>query len=194
VAMSVDHADPVHRITIIPRSMGALGATLQLPTDERYLRLREELLDHVCVMLGGRAAEQAALGDVSTGAETDLERATETARQMVCRFGMSTRLGPQTFGRSARDRGLAEVLRSEERGFSERTAARIDGEVSEILATQHRRALGIVTRRADALRALAGRLVEAETLDATAVAEVLAGATPDRGERRALDGDPRRPG
>src|SRR5204862_2065142 len=99
IALSVAHADPVHRVTIIPRTIGALGATLQLPTEDRYLMLRAELRDRICVMLGGRAAEEIALADVSTGAQNDLERATETARQMVCRFGMSEKLGAQTFGR-----------------------------------------------------------------------------------------------
>ena len=88
----------MHRVTIIPRSIGALGATLQLPTEERYLMTREELLDRICVMLGGRVAEELACADISTGAQNDLERASETARQMVCRFGMSEALGPVTFG------------------------------------------------------------------------------------------------
>jgi cell division protease FtsH len=90
VALSLPHADPVHRVTIIPRTIGALGATLQLPTEDRYLLTREELRDRICVMMGGRAAEELRFGDSSTGAQDDLERATATARQMVCRFGMST--------------------------------------------------------------------------------------------------------
>nr|WP_236644265.1 hypothetical protein [Sorangium cellulosum] len=83
----------MHRVTIIPRSIGALGATLQLPTEDRYLMTRDELRDRLCVMLGGRIAEELCCGDISTGAQNDLERATETARQMVCRFGMSDVLG-----------------------------------------------------------------------------------------------------
>ncbi|HEY6881853.1 MAG TPA: ATP-dependent zinc metalloprotease FtsH, partial [Polyangiales bacterium] len=98
VALSMAHADPVHRVTIIPRSIGALGVTLQLPTEERFLMTKDELLDRICVMLGGRAAEEVVQGNQSTGAQNDLERATETARQMVCRFGMSEKLGPLTYG------------------------------------------------------------------------------------------------
>src|SRR2546426_3996730 len=90
VALSVDHAAPVHRVSIIPRSVGALGHTLQLPTEERFLMTRSELCDQLTVMLGGRAAEEIIFhGEISTGASNDLERASELARQMVTRFGMS---------------------------------------------------------------------------------------------------------
>ena len=99
VALSVDRANPVHRVTIIPRSIGALGVTLQLPTEDRYLVTKEELLDRICVMFGGRVAEELVCGDISTGAHDDLTRATETARQMVTRLGMSEKLGAMTFGR-----------------------------------------------------------------------------------------------
>jgi len=99
-ALCVDHANPVHRVTIIPRSIGALGVTLQLPTEDRYLVTREELLDRICVLFGGRVAEEVVFGEISTGAHDDLGKATETARQMVMRLGMSEALGPQTFGRA----------------------------------------------------------------------------------------------
>src|SRR5690606_10792645 len=101
VALTMQHADPVHRVTIIPRSVGALGATLQLPTDDKHLHTRSELLDRLCVMLGGRLAEEQELGESSTGAQNDLERASEIARMMVTRFGMSDRLGPLAFGKSS---------------------------------------------------------------------------------------------
>ena len=103
VALSVEHADPVHRVSIIPRSVGALGHTLQLPTEERYLMTRTELRDQLTVMMGGRAAEEVIFeGEISTGAANDLERASELARQMVMRFGMSDRLGQLTYGKSLR--------------------------------------------------------------------------------------------
>src|SRR4030095_13650273 len=143
VALSVAHADPVHRVTIIPRSIGVLGATLQLPTEERYLMKCDELCDRICVMLGGRAAEMLVFGDSSTGAQNDIERATETARQMVCRFGMSEKLGAQTFARPVGARFLdTPVSLGEERNFSEETARAIDGEVRAILERERERARG----------------------------------------------------
>jgi cell division protease FtsH len=164
VALSVRHADPVHRVTIIPRSIGALGVTLQLPAEERYLMTREQLLDRLAVMMGGRAAEELCCGDLSTGAANDLERATETARQMVSRFGMSDRLGPVTFGRAAGLRFLQGGM-GEERNFSEETARAIDAEVRQILEAQYARAKRVLEERRGALEAIAQRLLEVETLD-----------------------------
>ena len=164
VALSVQHADPVHRVTIIPRSIGALGATLQLPAEERYLMTRAELRDRICVMLGGRAAEVVAFADVSTGAQNDLERATETARQMVCRFGMSEALGPVTYG----DAGGArfEMLPGlGPRPYSDETARAIDAEVRRIVEEQERRALSLLEERRAELEKIAVRLLEIETID-----------------------------
>jgi cell division protease FtsH len=168
VALSVEHADPVHRVTIIPRSVGALGATLQLPTDERYLMTRAELRDRICVLMGGRAAEELVCRDVSTGAENDLERATELARHMVCRFGMSKRLGPLVYGR----RGL-RLLPDGEDGYSERTARVIDDELKAIVEQEHLRARQLLDRRRAALDALGARLLERETLDRRELHEVV---------------------
>jgi cell division protease FtsH len=166
VALSVAKSDPVHRVTIVPRSIGALGATLQLPTAERYMLTKEELKDRICVMMGGRVAEEAACGDVSTGAENDLERATETARQMVVRWGMSERLGVVTYGQGPRSRFLNPMLGGdEERHFSEETARAIDGEVRGFVETELVRARGIVVRRRQELELLAERLLEVETLE-----------------------------
>lgn len=162
-ALSVAHADPVHRVTIIPRSIGALGATLQLPAEERYLMTRDELRDRICVMLGGRVAEHLIFGDVSTGAMNDLERATETARQMVCRFGMSEALGPITYGDSAH-RPL-ELPQLGNRPFSEETARAIDIEVRRIVETEEKRAQALLSERPAELETIAGRLLENETID-----------------------------
>ena len=112
VAMSLAHSDPVHRVTIIPRSIGALGATLQLPTEERYLMTRDELFDRLCVMMGGRTAESLVFEDTSTGAENDLERATETARMMVCRFGMSAKESDYAGMLSGGQKRLLEIMRA----------------------------------------------------------------------------------
>ena len=98
VAFSTPHADPVHKVTIIPRGVAALGITYQLPTEDRYILRRTELEDRIAVMLGGHAAEELVYGELSTGAHNDLERATALARAMVMRYGMSERLGPLTFG------------------------------------------------------------------------------------------------
>src|SRR5262249_55944846 len=183
VAMSVKHADPVHRVTIIPRSIGALGATLQLPTEDRYLMTREELRDRICAMLGGRAAEELVCDDISTGAQNDLERATETARQMVCRFGMSERLGPVTFGRPVGMRFLEmPVSLGEERNFSEETARAIDAEVRSIIEAQHGRARQILEQRREVLEEIAKRLLVEETLEREALEELA--RPPRRAARR----------
>jgi cell division protease FtsH len=166
VALSVAHADPVHRVTIIPRSIGALGATLQLPTDERYLMTREELRDRLCVLLGGRSAEEVACGAISTGAQDDLEHATELARHMVCRFGMSDALGVATWGRPTTSRFLQ--LPSDpaaERDFSEETARLIDGEVRRIVETEHARARSLLGERRPSLDAIAEELLVRETIE-----------------------------
>ena len=179
VALSVDRANPVHRVTIIPRSIGALGVTLQLPTEDRYLVTKEDLLDRICVMFGGRAAEELVCGDISTGAHDDLTRATETARQMVTRLGMSEKLGAMTFGRQQTSRFL-DGLGMEERTYSEETARAIDGEIRAILDGQHRRATEILTRDREVLERMTRRLIEVETLDRAELESILgapAGAT-----------------
>ncbi len=164
VAGCVKHADPVHRVTIIPRSIGALGATLQLPTEDRYLMTQEELSDALAVLMGGRSAEEIVFQDTSTGAQNDLERASELARQMVCRFGMS-QLGAQTFGRPSSAQFLNGPVSFDERNFSEATAQKIDAEVSRILETEHRRAVTLLEAKRATLDAIASRLLERETLE-----------------------------
>ena len=134
----------------------------------------DELCDRICVMLGGRAAELVVFGDLSTGAQNDIERATETARQMVCRFGMSEKLGAQTFGRPVGARFLdAPVILGEDRNFSEETARAIDGEVRAILERERERASGIVERRRGALERIAARLLEVETLERSDIEAIL---------------------
>jgi cell division protease FtsH len=173
VALSVEFADPVHRVTIIPRSVGALGATLQLPTDERYLVTRRELLDQLCVLMGGRAAEEVAAGDISTGAQNDLERATEIARQMVTRFGMSDRIGPQTLGRPDGLRFLAAPELGGERLHGEDTARLIDAEVKLLLEQALSRARRIVSGNRDKLERFAAKLLEKESLDRPEIEAIL---------------------
>ncbi|MFM2419201.1 MAG: hypothetical protein RL385_3924, partial [Pseudomonadota bacterium] len=170
---SMKNSDPVHRVTIIPRSIGALGVTLQLPTEERYLMTRDELVDRICVMLGGRAAELLACGNLSTGAQNDLERATETARQMVCKFGMSAALGPLAYGRSNASRFL-DTNFGEERNYSEATAQAIDAEVRSIVETEAARAESVLAERRGQLEAIAQRLLSIETLEHAELTRLLA--------------------
>lgn len=166
VALTVKHADPVHRVSIIPRSIGALGYTLQLPTQERFLMTQPEIEDQLAVMLGGRAAEELTYnGVISTGAANDLERASELARQMVTRFGMSPRLGHLTYGQPLSGRFLSPAFLSEERNYSEETAGIIDAEVRRIVDESYERVKDILTDRREELQRIATELIRKETLD-----------------------------
>ncbi len=169
VAERVETADPVHKISIIPRGVSALGYTQQLPTDDRYLLRRQELLDRLAVLLGGRAAEELVFGEVSTGAGNDLERASEIARRMVTEFGMSERLGPVHLAsrRGALFLDGRGVQPGEEpgRGFSEETARVIDAEVRRLVSEAHDRAFDLLQRDRAVLEELAQRLLEQEIVD-----------------------------
>lgn len=166
VALSVKHADPLHRVSIIPRSIGALGYTLQLPTQERYLMTQEQLEDQIAVLLGGRASEEIQYhGVVSTGAADDLQRATELLRQMVTHFGMSDRLGKLTWGRSMGPQFLKTPFEMEERNYSEHTAETIDAELRRILDDIYRRVMEILLKNRDPMERIAHELIRKETLD-----------------------------
>lgn len=166
VALSVKHADPLHRVSIIPRSIGALGYTLQLPTQERYLMTEPELEDQIAVLLGGRTAEEIHYrGVVSTGASDDLERATALVRQMVTRFGMSDPLGPLTYGRSMAGQFIKSPFDMEERNYSERTAQTIDDESRRIVDEIHKRVTEILLKRRESMERIAQALIRKETLE-----------------------------
>ena len=166
VALSVEHADPVYRVSIIPRSIGALGHTLQLPTEEKYLMTLPQLEDQITVMLGGRAAEELVYnGVVSTGAADDLQRASELIRQMVMRFGMSTRLGTLTYGTQQNTRFLRATFTSQERNYSEKTSEEIDAEIRRISDDLYANAKGVLTQRRSELERIANELIQKETLD-----------------------------
>jgi cell division protease FtsH len=165
VALSVEHADPVHRVSIIPRSIGALGYTLQLPTQERFLMTQPELDDQITVLLGGRVAEELQYrGVISTGAANDLDRVSELARQMVTRFGMSEQLGKLTYGRPLASPFLKSIFTPEERNYSDETARIIDEESKRIVDVSYQRAREILQKRADQLRQVAAELFRKETL------------------------------
>ncbi|RMG52770.1 MAG: ATP-dependent metallopeptidase FtsH/Yme1/Tma family protein [Gammaproteobacteria bacterium] len=172
VAKTVPHADPVHKVSIIPRGIGALGYTLQLPVEDKYLSTYEEMRDQIAILMGGRVAEELEFGDVSSGASNDIERATEIARNMVTRLGMSEKLGPVTWGRFQESRFLAGQ-EYEERNYSERTAEVIDEEVHKLLDEGHRRAREILERRRAAHAELARVLNREENIDGERVDEII---------------------
>ena len=180
VASSVAHADPVHKVTIIPRGVGALGMTYQLPTEDRFLMTRSELEDRICVLLGGRVAEELVYGEVSTGAHNDLERATDLARLMVMKYGMSERVGLATYGERVPQFLKGVSGWGGERDFSEDTARAIDAEVREMLDRLHDRVRGILTTRKASLIAGAAELKQVETLEGERLRRVLAGDAVDR--------------
>ncbi|MFQ5883089.1 MAG: ATP-dependent zinc metalloprotease FtsH [Candidatus Methylomirabilales bacterium] len=165
VAASVAHVDPVHKVTVIPRGVGALGMTYQLPTEDRYLLTRAELEDRIAVLLGGRVAEEIVYGEVSTGAHNDLERATDLARAMVTQYGMSQRLGPLTFGNSQQAQFLKGAGYAKEGRFSEETARLIDEEVRALVERIYDRVREILIRKKELLVRAAEELKRAETLE-----------------------------
>src|SRR5499426_2888651 len=147
VASSLPGADPVHKVTIIPRGVGALGATYQLPLEDRYLLTRSELEDRIAVLLGGRAAEEVVYGEISTGAHNDLDRATEMARLMVLQYGMSEKLGPVTFGGGQQALFLKGAGVPHEREYADETAQVIDSETRGIIDKIYDRVRGLITDR-----------------------------------------------
>src|SRR5437773_1849978 len=176
VAASLGNTDPVHKVTIIPRGVAALGMTYQLPTEDRFLMTRSELDDRLAVLLGGRVAEELVYGEISTGAHNDLERASELVRLMVMKYGMSERVGLATFGERLpmflKNNGMPW---SGEREYSEETARAIDAEVREILERTHDRVRGILTAKKAVLVAGASELKRVETLEGEHLRRVLAG-------------------
>ncbi len=175
VASSLPQADPVHKVTIIPRGVGALGATYQLPLEDRYLLTRSELEDRIAVLLGGRGAEEVVYGEISTGAHNDLERATEMARLMVMQYGMSEHLGPMTFGGGQQALFLKGAGIAAEREYSEDTARTIDSETRAIIDRIYDRVRGLITDRKLVLLAAAAELKAKETLEGDRLRHLLAG-------------------
>src|SRR6267378_3095557 len=174
VADSVAQADPVHKVTIIPRGIAALGMTYQLPTEDRFLLTRSEIEDRIAVLLGGRVAEELVYGEVSTGAHNDLERATELARLMVTKYGMSERIGLATFGERT-PLFLKGTGMGGERDYSEATARTIDEEVRAILDRTHDRVRGLLTTKKAVLIAAAHELKRVETLEGEPLRRLLNG-------------------
>lgn len=195
VAAYSEHADPVHKISIIPRGRAALGYTLQLPVGDQFLMTRSELLDRIRGMLGGRAAEETAFDEVTTGAENDLERATVLARQMVCVFGMSEEIG---LVRTVQCHGSAFTLEADglfQRDCSEHTAEQIDAEVKKILDTAYADARHILSDHHDQLDCVATELLKCETMDAQTFNRLIGRKGRDTGEIKVpIEASPEAPG
>lgn len=165
VAMLLPGTDPVSKVSIVPRGIAALGYTQQLPTEDRYLMTRDELLDRLQVLLAGRVAEEVIFGDISTGAQNDLQRASDIARSMVTEYGMSESMGLLTYTHSPQSRYLDLGLGSNEREYSERTAQQIDEEKSRIMDEAHQKVLVKLKKYRDSLEKLAVALLEKESIE-----------------------------
>jgi cell division protease FtsH len=171
IAELVPHADPVAKVSIVPHGRGALGYTLQMPAEDRYLMTRSELEDRIAVMLGGRAAEQVVFHEISTGASDDIQRASELARRMVTEFGMSEKLGTvryavQQYQFLASGDGSASA--------SPETLKIIDEEVQRIIGDQYERAQELLKAHRPALEHLSKQLLDTECVDGAAVKQALA--------------------
>jgi len=172
VASFLPNADPVRRISIIPRGISALGYTLQLPTEDRYLMTKTELLDRLAVLLGGRVAEEIVFGEISTGAHNDLQRATDIATSMVKAFGMSEKLGYVTFEKEKQPLFLPSSL-FPTREYSEDTAKQIDEEVKKIVDETYLRVKEILTAKKDKMEELARLLLEKEVVEEADLKRIL---------------------
>jgi cell division protease FtsH len=177
VAAALPGCDPVHKISIIPRGIGALGYTIQRPTEDRYLMTREELEDKMAVILGGRAAEHVVYGHLSTGAADDLSKASDIARNMVTRYGMAGKLGPVTW--ETEPNGFLAGMGGKQRLYAEETAREIDVAVREIVEGAFGRARGILLRNRALLEESAKTLLAQETLSEGPLQAVLGRVQPE---------------
>ena len=173
VASTMPGLDPVHKISIVQRGFGALGYTMQLPLEDRYLMTRGDLLSQLAVLLGGRTAEEIALGEISTGAQNDLQRATDIARAMVTEFGMSDALGAINYDGHKRARFLDLPIPQERGLYGEETAQKIDAEINRILTEAHETARRILTDKRDKLEATTRRLLEIEVMEGDELRRIL---------------------
>lgn len=177
VAKLTPGTDPLHKVSIIPRGM-ALGITQQLPIDDRYTYSREHIMNMLAVFMGGRAAEEIALGHMTTGAGNDLQRATDLARKMVCEWGMSEKMGPLTFGKREEQIFLGKEF-SRHKDYSEKTAEDIDAEVISIVTERYQYAKNLLIENKPKLISLAQALLEKETLDADELDRIIRGTDGD---------------
>ena len=179
VAEALPTADPVRKITIIPHGVAALGYTQQLPTQDRYLYTRDELLDRITMLLGGRAAEEVVFHDMSTGAQDDLQRASDIARRMVTELGMSEQLGPYTVEHERQPLFLSNGY-SHPKSYSEAMAQSVDSEAQSIVEQMYQRARHLLTGHRDKLEAMAQYLLKHETIDQATLATLLGELRPNQ--------------
>jgi len=173
VATLIPNMDPVHKISIVQRGFGALGYTMQLPLEDRYLMQRQDLLNQLAVLLGGRTAEEIALGEISTGAQNDLQRATDIARAMVTEWGMSDMLGAINYDGHKRSKFLDIPIGPERGAYAEDTAKMIDSEVKRIMTDAHGEARRILSANRDMLEAVTRRLLEQEVMEGDELRSIL---------------------
>jgi cell division protease FtsH len=172
VARLLPNTDPIHKVTIIPRGR-SLGLTQQLPVDEKHTYPKDYLLNNICILMGGRAAEEIVLNMQTTGAGNDIEKASELARKMVCDYGMSENLGPLNFGKKEEQIFLGREI-SQHRDYSEMTAQKIDEEVRDIVTGAYEKANQLITDNLDTLHRMAKALLEKETLDSKDIDDIMA--------------------
>ena len=186
VSFFCDRADRVQKISIVPRGHGALGYTLQIPAEDRYILQRAELVDRMCVLLGGRIAEELVFGDSSTGAADDLEKVSDLARSMVCRWGMSENVGPLIFQKSEPSPFLGHDV-EDRSGYSDATLERLDAEVKELVLAAYDRARDILSENRDLLDSLADRLIEREVMEGHEFAAAIRESRGDAAPKHARD-------
>jgi cell division protease FtsH len=177
VALSLPGTDPVQKISIIPRGIAALGYTMQVPTEDRFLLRKTEILNRIASLLGGRASEEIVFGDVSTGAHNDLARATDMARSMVKEYGMSGQVGQVYFAREKRSPYL-DMMVPEGGDYSEATAELIDREIRAIIESEYGKAKAILAGKRDVLEKGATLLLQREKIEGTELMALMDGSTP----------------
>jgi cell division protease FtsH len=187
VAERVENADPVHKISIIPRGVGALGYTQQLPEDERFLLQRSELLDRMAVLLGGRVAEEIVFNEISTGASNDLERVGDLARGMIRHYGMSETLGPVSYENQRQSFLQQDAGWPQQRSYSEDTARAMDEEVRELVRSVRERVRTILTADRDLLERLSQELLEREVITSDELREIMNAPSGQSGDARRTD-------
>jgi len=188
VAKMIPGTDPIHKVTIIPRGR-ALGLTQQLPMDEKHTYPKRYLLDSLAVLMGGRVAEELVLDEMTSGAGNDIERATETARKMVCQWGMSEKLGPLAFGQKEEQIFLGREF-AQHKDYSEETAVLIDQEIRDVVTRAYEQAKKILRENTDTLHDIAQALLERETLVETEIDAIIAGDVPKTAEAKAEETRP----
>jgi cell division protease FtsH len=189
VGHALPHADPVHKVSIIPRGQ-ALGWTLSLPTEDKYLVSRGELIDQLAMMLGGRVAEELTIGDFTTGASNDIAKATATARDMVTQYGMSPKLGPIKLGQVDGQPFLGRDF-GHQPDYSAEIAVEIDREIRALIDEAHDEALEILVHNRDVLEELADALIDKETIEKDELKEILdkVRSRPSRAAKPLMNGD-----